>query len=159
MIPALVTMAILIGCSGFFSASEAALFCLRWSDRRVLAAGNQAQQIAERLLHDPDRLLSAVLFWNLVVNILYFTIASMVGLRLDRDPNVSQSTVAGFALGSLLMLIFFSEMLPKSVAVLRARWLAGIIGVPLAAAVRLVDPIMPLLRSVTDCHVELFGPH
>jgi CBS domain containing-hemolysin-like protein len=158
MIPALVTMAVLICCSAFFSASEAALFYLRWYDRRVLATGSPAQRIAERLLHDPDRLLSAVLFWNLVINILYFTLASMVGIRLERDPKVSQTSVVAFTVGSLLMIIFFSEMLPKSVAVLRARSLAGVIGVPLAAAIRLVDPIMPSLRVVTELSRRLIWP-
>jgi Mg2+/Co2+ transporter CorB len=158
MIPALVTMAILICCSAFFSASEAALFYLKWSDRRQLATGNRSQRMAERLLRNPDRLLSAVLFWNLVINILYFTLASMVGLHLERNPNVPQSTVAAFAVGSLLMIIFLSEMLPKSVAVLRARSLAGTIGVPLAVAVNLVDPIMPLLRVITETSRRILWP-
>ncbi len=158
MIPTLVTMAILICCSAFFSASEAALFYLRWPDRRLLAAGTPAQRIAERLLHDPDRLLSAVLFWNLMINILYFTLASMVGLRLEQDPQVSQTKVATFAIGALLMIIFFSEMLPKSVAVLRARSLAGFFGIPLAAAVRIVDPIMPGLLVVTELSRRVIMP-
>ena len=38
----LVAMAVLIGCSAFFSASEAALFSLRAVDRRALAAGNSS---------------------------------------------------------------------------------------------------------------------
>lgn len=159
MIPALlVTMAVLICCSAFFSASEAALFYLRWPDRRALAAGSSAQRITERLLHDPDRLLSAVLFWNLIMNMLYFTLASMVGLSLERDPNTSQTTVVAFAVGSLLLIIFFSEMLPKSVAVFRARALAGLVGIPLAAAVRAVDPIMPLLRAVNELSRRVLWP-
>ena len=77
IVPWLIAMVFLIGGFGFFSGSEAALFCLRWQDRRALRSGNRAQRLAERLLSDPDRLLSAVLFWNLVINIAYFAVVSI----------------------------------------------------------------------------------
>ena len=72
----LAAMALLLVCSAFFSASEAALFYLRRPERRLLAAGNPSQRIAAALLADPDRLLTAVLFWNLLVNLAYFAVAS-----------------------------------------------------------------------------------
>ena len=81
--PWLVAMVVLILCSAFFSSSEAACFYLRSADRRRLASGNQAQRMVARLLDEPDRLLTAVLFWNLVVNLAYFTIASIVSLQLE----------------------------------------------------------------------------
>ncbi|MCA9188076.1 MAG: DUF21 domain-containing protein, partial [Planctomycetales bacterium] len=146
--PWLLGMAVLIAASAFFSGAEAALFCLRWRDRRALASGNRAQRFAERLLHDPDRLLSAVLFWNLVVNLSYFAIASTVGLKLRRDPTVGDLELVAFTVGALLVLIFFSEMLPKSVAVVKAPMISTFVAIPLTVAVRLVDPVMPALRFV-----------
>ena len=65
----LVAMGVLILCSAFFSSSEAALFYLNRHQRRRLASGNRAQRTCARLLDEPDRLLSAVLFWNLVANL------------------------------------------------------------------------------------------
>lgn len=73
-------MVFLIGCSGFFSASEAAFFSLRLRDREQLACGGSSQQMAARLLSDPDRLLGAILFWNLVVNMIYSAIVSVLTL-------------------------------------------------------------------------------
>ncbi len=151
-------MAILIGCSGFFSASEAVLFCLRWSDRRLLAGGSRSQRAAEQLLMDPDRLLAAVLFWNLLVNVAYFAISSIVGLRLQRALGTADALVLEFASCSLLSLIFFSEMLPKSLAVLQPLGLAGYVGIPLAAAVRVLDPVMPAMRSITQLSRRLVTP-
>ncbi|MEM8681320.1 MAG: CNNM domain-containing protein [Planctomycetota bacterium] len=151
-------MLLLIGLSAFFSASEAALFYLSWADRRQLAAGNHSQRVAARLLHDPDRLLSAVLFWNLVVNILYFTLGSIVSVRLERHEDMTPGGVAVFATGSLLTIIFFSEMMPKTFAVLRSRWLAGVVSIPLAAAVAAVDPFMPLLRGINLFSRRLLWP-
>lgn len=158
ILPWLTAMAALIGCSAFFSASEAALFYLRGQDRRMLASGGPSQRAAANLLRDPDRLLSAVLFWNLTVNITYFAIASIAGIHLEKKLAAGQSTAALFAIGSLLTIIFFSEMLPKSLAVINARILAGLIGAPLSAAVRLVDPLIPALRLANLLSRRLIWP-
>ncbi len=157
-LPWLTAMVLLIGCSAFFSASEAALFSLRSSERRALGSGTRSQQVADRLLAAPERLLSSVLFWNLVTNILYFATASVVGLRLEEDERGGQSVAFLFGCGSLLAIIFFSEMLPKSVAVLSARRLAPVVAIPLAVSARLADPIMPALRVVNLLSTRLVWP-
>jgi len=157
-VPWLIAMAVLIGCSAFFSASEAALFSLRARDINRLANGNSSQQLAARLLGNPDRLLTAILFWNLVVNMAYFAIVSVIGLRLKQHSETSRSAPVLFAAAALLVIIFFSEMLPKSFGVLAARRLAGWLGAPLAIAVRLLDPPMPFLGIVKLLSRRLIWP-
>jgi CBS domain containing-hemolysin-like protein len=157
--PWLIAMAMLIVGSGFFSASEAALFSLKPTDRRSLQTGNTAQRSAARLLDDSERLLSAVLFWNLTINIAYFSIVSIVNLRLEESDYFGQSTAIAFGVASLLAIIFCSEMIPKSVAVLRPRALAAWVAVPLVVAVRLVDPIMPALQVANVLSRRLIWPN
>lgn len=143
--PWLIAMGVLIFFSAFFSSSEAALFYLNRPLRERLARGNRAERIAAALLADPDRLLTAVLFWNLVVNLAYFTIVSITSLQLKRDGH---GTGAGlFAFGSLVVIIVLSEMLPKSLAVLSAWRLAALLSVPLAGFVRALDPVLPVFRA------------
>ncbi len=145
-LPWLTAMAMLVGLSAFCSCSEAALFYLRRQDRRAFESGSTPQQIAARLLRNPDRLLTAVLFWNLVINISYFAMASIVSLQLERHGLRKE---AGLVAGcSLLCIIFFSEMLPKTLAVMYSRSLSALVSVPLTAAVRLVDPLLPFFRTV-----------
>ena len=158
LLPWLITMAFLIACSGFFSASEAALFYLPARDRRDMINGNSREQMATQLLTDPDRLLSAVLFWNLVVNIAYFAIGSICAIRIEKNEDLGQTGAVSFAIISLLTIIFFSEMLPKSVAVLKPRLLAGLVSFPLAITVRVVDPLMPLLQSINLISRRLIWP-
>ncbi len=158
LLPWLVTMAVLLVCSAFFSASEAALFFLQPRDRRVLASGNPAQRMAAALLETPERLLSAVLFWNLVINIAYFSISSICAIQIERNAAFGQSAAVGFAVASLLAIILFSEMLPKSFAVLKPALLAQTVSFPLSLAVRLVDPIMPLLQSINLISTRLIWP-
>lgn len=153
MMPWLITMAVLMGCSAFFSASEAAMFSLRPRDLQALQAGSRSERLAAQLLDDPERLLSAVLFWNLVVNIAYFVIATIAEREL---PNTA--FVWPLRIGSLLMIIFMSEMLPKTVAVLVSRQFASLVSVPLALLVRIVDPLMPFLLSVMQGSRRLIWP-
>lgn len=149
-------MAVLVACSAFFSGSEAALFYLRPQDRRALATGGRAQRLANQILGDPDRLLSAVLLWNLATNMTYFGIVSIVGLRLERELGATPAIL--FSVGSVLIIIFFSELLPKSLAVLRPSWTASLVAFPLTAAVRFVDPLMPTLQVISLLSRRLFLP-
>ena len=148
LLPWLIAMLVLIGCSGFFSASEAALFYLRPSHRRNLGKGSRRARAASALLKDPDRLLSAVLFWNLVINIGYFTVSSVCAIRIEKAADLGQGWALGFAVFSLLAIIFFSEMLPKSIAVIRPLSITMLVSLPLSGAVRVLDPLMPVLQSV-----------
>ncbi len=145
--PWLAAMAVLMVVSAFFSAAEAALFYLSPHDRRRMAAGAPAQQTAVRLLADADRLLTAVLFWNLLVNVVYFAIASIVGLDLKQSGHGAAS--GAFAVAALLALILLSEMLPKSLSVLQPQRLAALVSLPLSFAVRAVGPLLPAFRVAT----------
>lgn len=156
--PWLIAMVILMACSGFFSASEAALFYLRPRDRREMESGSVAEKAAAELLDDPDRLLSAILFWNLVINITYFSISSICSLRIEKTETLGKSEAVIFATASLFAIIFFSEMMPKSIAVLKPRALSISLSLPLSLAVRAIDPVMPLLQWVCLVSRRLIWP-
>ncbi|PQO28283.1 CNNM domain-containing protein [Blastopirellula marina] len=154
--PWLVAMLLLVACSGMFSASEAAFFYLKLEDRKRFRKGTTAQRAAASLLADPDRLLSAILFWNLMVNVAYFAVASIVSIRLQDKLGSAYATA--FSTISLVVIIFFSEMMPKSLAVLRASSLAALLAVPIAFAVRMIDPIRPIMRGVSTISQRLIWP-
>ncbi len=156
LLPWLIAMTLLMAGSGFFSASEAAMFYLRPRIREKMQSGSTGERMAFQLTERPERLLSAILFWNLVINISYFAISSIIAIRLEKTESGSASIL--FAIASLLAIIFFSEMLPKNVAVLRPQKLASAFSIPLSFAVRVVDPIMPLLRSVNLISRRLIWP-
>ncbi|MDZ7616400.1 MAG: hemolysin family protein, partial [Patescibacteria group bacterium] len=155
-LPWLLTMGVLMLASAFFSASEAALFSLSRADRRRLAAGNAAQRSAAALLAVPDRLLTAVLFWNLLSNVAYFTIASILSLQLEQAGHKAEAGLT--AIGLLMGIIVFGEMLPKSLAVLRPAPLATWAAVPMSGMVRLLDPVMPVLRLANLLSQRLLWP-
>lgn len=150
-------MACLTLASGFFSSSETALFYLSRDELRGFRVGKPRQRRVAGLLRDPDRLLTAILFWNLVINLAYFAISVVVTRHLAAAGY--QKSAGVFGVGGLVMIILLGEVLPKSVAVVFRKSLAPAFSFPLSAAVRLIDPVTPLFRKVTRVVRRVFWPH
>ncbi|MEZ6111799.1 MAG: hypothetical protein R3C99_12395 [Pirellulaceae bacterium] len=96
-------------------------------------------------------------FATLVVNMLYFAITSIAGLQIEQAGR--QSVIVD----RILDVLRFGRHCdgrdgPKSLAVLQAYWLAGLVARPLALAVRLVDPVMPALRTANVLSQRLVWP-
>ncbi len=154
--PELITMACLLCVSAFCSASEAALFYLSPKERREFSHGNPTQRAAARLLDEPDRLLTAVLFTNLVVNLAYFALASIVGIRLERQDESTAAALFGFV--SLLTIILLSEMIPKSLAVALPRLVASSVAIPMTGLVRLLGSLLPFFQGANQLSRRVLFP-
>ena len=89
---------------------------------------------------------------------IYFAICSIVAGRLDASEDGGASVALGFTAASLLTIIFFSEMLPKSLAVLSPMQASILIAPPLSLAVRLVGPILPLVKTSNLLASRLLWP-
>jgi putative hemolysin len=155
--PWLIAMGMLALGSAFFSGSEAALFYLSRQDRQEMGGGTRAERLAVKLLENPDRLLTAVLFWNLGINITYFTLASITGLTMQRDGHAAEAGV--FSAVTLFLLILAGEMIPKMLAVLRAKTAAAMVSLPLAVLVRVLDPVLPVFRIANLLSQRLLWPN
>jgi CBS domain containing-hemolysin-like protein len=155
--PGMVAMSCLILASGFFSASETALFYLSHDELRSLRMGKPRERAVATLLSDPDRLLTGVLFWNLVINLVYFATSIVIAHNLVEHGHPAAAGFYGVA--SLFGIILLGEVLPKSAAVVFRRGLASLVSWPLALAVRILDPITPVLGNLTRLARRTFWPH
>lgn len=144
--PLFALMTALTAVSAFFSCSEAALFSLQADDCRALRDGSRGQRKAIELLAQPDRLLTAILFWNLAVNTVYFAVASGIGLQLEKAGRRTEA--ATLSVIAVLALIVTGETVPKAIGVQLPRVMASLLGAPLAAAVRSLDLLMPAVGAV-----------
>ena len=142
----------LLFASGFFSGSEAAFFSLTPSQRRDLSHGNKADQMASSLLGRSERLLMGILFWNLGINIAYFSLASRAAL------DAGEAHAAQLSLVALLLIIVFGEFLPKSVAVTYPISVVRCVVIPLAFSIRLIDIFLPAIRLVNEGSRRLLWP-
>jgi putative hemolysin len=156
LLPGLLILLLLVCASAFFSGSETALFYLSRDELRTMQTGRPRERLVATLLRDSDRLLSAVLFWNLVINLAYFSISVVVTRRLVDDGRVALAGL--WSVGSVVALILFGEVLPKSLAVVFHRPIAVWVGWPLALAARVLDPMVPLLGALTRALRRAFWP-
>ncbi len=152
-----VFMLVLTAASAFCSCAEASMFSLQADDRRALRRGNAAQRTAIELLNRPDRLLTAILFWNLVFNFGFFVVGSVVEYRLHEEKRHSESVILMVA--SLLAMIVFGEMLPKTIGVQSPRVFASLTALPMAALVRALDPVMPVFATANNLLQRLLFPN
>ncbi|OQY07744.1 MAG: hypothetical protein B6I25_00905 [Planctomycetales bacterium 4572_13] len=109
-------MVVLLGCSAFFSGSETAFFQLSPRTVRQFAASkNRTERLIAATLADPGRFLTALLFGNMLINVLYFALTSTLSFQLTRSAD-SVAGGASIAVGGFILLLLFGEMLPKSLA-------------------------------------------
>lgn len=155
--PGALALLALICASGFFSGSETAIFYLSRAELRQFSKGKASEQVVASLAADADRLLTAVLFWNLLINLSYFAVAGVIAKQL---ADQGQTAAAGFfSVGSLLAIILFGEVLPKSLSIVFRRKIAILVSWPLAVSIRLLDPVIPLLQNISRLMRRTFWPH
>ncbi|QDV27558.1 CNNM domain-containing protein [Aureliella helgolandensis] len=152
--PYLPGMAILIAVSGFFSGSEAAFFSLTLSQRRSLKPRSRSGSLAKNLLERPERLLMGILFWNLAINIGYFSLVSQASLQLEPGS----PSPALFTLASLMAIIVLGEFIPKSLAVLYPLTFIPLVAVPLTIAIRILDAFLPVIKVINEASRRLVWP-
>ena len=145
--------------SAFFSGSEAAYFSLSQAQRRSLAKSKtNGDRVASTLLNNSEQLLMGILFWNLVINIAYFTLISRIGLRVEASSPETGSSFVMISIGGLVAIILFGEFLPKSLGVLYPLSVVRWVAIPLALAIRSVNRLAPLLQVITETSRRLLFP-
>ncbi|MCP4758293.1 MAG: HlyC/CorC family transporter [Planctomycetes bacterium] len=132
---------LLVG-SAFFSGAETALFSLTAPQRLELSEGPQQRNAALSLLRHPRMLLITLLLGNMIVNVLYFVLASVIAW----DQPWGTAGAILIPLAALLALILLGEIAPKMIASARAPVVCRLLGPPLLA---IHTAILPL-RTVMD---------
>ncbi|MEM7475289.1 MAG: CNNM domain-containing protein [Planctomycetota bacterium] len=138
--------------SGFFSGSEAAFFSLTPTQRRKLSTGMAADRAAATLLARSERLLMGILFWNLGINIAYFSLVSKAAIQLP------ETYAALLTILALITIIVFGEFFPKSISVTYPLLVARTVVFPLSFAVRIIDFCLPLIRVINEGSRRLLWP-
>lgn len=127
--------------SGFFSAAETAITTLWPWKVRELAANEPGTGPFTLLQQDVTRFLTTILVGNNLVNV------AIAALITDAATRAFGSAGVGYATGIVtLLLLFFGEITPKSIAVHNANRLARVVVYPIYA---LSIPLYPLGRIFT----------
>lgn len=111
----ILVMSALLLASGFCSASETAFFHLsRRQVRQFSISTVPLEKLAASLLTAPNRFLTALLFSNMLVNVLYFALSSMLTIQVSHSKGILTGTIVAFV--CFFWLLMAGEILPKSIA-------------------------------------------
>lgn len=132
--------------SGFFSASETALFSLTWIERRRIEEKHpRGGKLVADLLKHPRRILVTILIGNNVVNTCAAAIATLFALRYF-DPQGVGLVVAAFT----IILIFVCDVIPKVFAVRHNERVALFTAPFLEVMAVILLPIRRVIRVLSD---------
>lgn len=108
-------LGLLLLCSAFFSSSETGMLSLnRYRLKHLANEGNRGARQARQLLDSPDRLISAILIGNNLVNIAAASLATIIAIRML--PNSPDLALAISTLLLTLVVLIFAEVTPKTLA-------------------------------------------
>jgi len=139
--------------SAFFSGSETALTAA--SRGRMLTLENNGETragLVQRLIARRDRLIGALLIGNNLVNILASSIATSIFLTLFGDAGVAYATLA-----MTVILVIFSEVLPKSWAIANPDRFAINVSPFIAPIVAVIGPLSSAVNGIVRGILSLFG--
>ena len=142
--------------SGFFSGSETALCALTrvQVDKIRLKRGNSSAIV--NFVDNPRRLFITVLLGNNLVNVSFaILMVAIISQTFSQYAGLIQFVTAT-ALSVILMLIF-GEMAPKTYAIKYAETFARITAPPLWIFSIVITPLRELLRKIIDFLVPIFA--
>lgn len=147
------TLFVLLTLSALFSASETALMSLskinvqQMNDKKV-----KGIKRVNKLLSDPNKLLSSILIGNNLVNIGASSLMTSLAIDLFGNSGV------GIATGVMtLLILIFAEITPKSLATQNADKLSVKLAPFVNLNMILVTPISFLLNKTTSVMVKALG--
>ncbi|MDQ7263346.1 HlyC/CorC family transporter [Paracoccus sp. PS-1] len=144
---------VLLALSAFFSGSETALTASSRSKLRARAdKGDAGAQKALDVTEDSESLIGSILLGNNVVNILAASLATALFTRLLGSGGVAAATLVMTAL-----VLVFSEVLPKTYAILAPEDLASRVARPIGISTRILAPVVMVVRLVVRGILALFG--
>ena len=138
--------------SAFFSSAETALMSVNRIRIRALADdGNPRAGTVMKILDQQDKMLSAILIGNNVVNLLSSSLATLLATRKLGDAG------AGIATGILTLLILvFGEISPKNLATVHSEKLSMLYSGFLYQYMRLLTPLIFLVNVLARGFMLLF---
>ncbi|MCC7016098.1 MAG: HlyC/CorC family transporter [Rhodospirillales bacterium] len=144
---------ILLIVSAFFSASETALtVASRPLMHQLAATGDRSAALVNDLRQHRERLLGAILLGNNIVNILASSLATGALIALFGEVGVAYASV-----GMIILVVVFTEILPKTYAFRYADNAARTLAPLVVPVVYVLAPITHVLNAVIRRVFAVFG--
>ncbi len=145
---------ILVCGSAFFSASETALTSLNKIKLRNMVEENvkNADKI-QKLIDDPNRLLSSILIGNNLVNNAAASLTTMIAVSLLGE----QSGVGAATMIITIIILIFGEITPKTLASQNAEKVSLGVAKIISGIVIISTPVVKVMNLITNGLIRILG--
>ena len=144
---------LLLVLGAFFAGSETALTAVsRGRMHQLEKDGSRAARNVNRLVNDRERMVGALLLGNTFVNILASSLATTVFENSFGHRAVFVATAV-----MTVLILFFVEVLPKTLAIARTDRFALAVATPVRLVVVLLAPIVNAVQFIVWRVLALFG--
>ncbi len=145
---------ILVCGSAFFSASETALTSLNKIKLRNMVEENvkNADKI-QKLIDDPNRLLSSILIGNNLVNNAAASLTTMIAVSLLGE----QSGVGAATMIITIIILIFGEITPKTLASQNAEKVSIGVAKIISGVVIISTPVVKVMNLITNGLIRILG--
>lgn len=144
---ALLATALLLVLSAVFSSCETSLFSLSAPEMNRIRAGHGTlDKILVQLHANLKPLLSTLLFCNMGVNVLVFSLSS--GIASDLGDKFGATVALAYSLLCLLLVVFFGEVFPKQLAIASSLTVARATSYPIWIAYKILRKPMRILNAI-----------
>ena len=151
----IISLIILLILSSLFSCSETAFLSVSIIKIRTLAEeGNKKAKLVESLLDDQDRLLSAILVGNNLVNIGASSLTTATIMAIFGDGAQTVAIATGVV---TLCILIFGEITPKSLATQNADKLVFALAPFIRFVCVITKPVVFVLNIITGFIIKLLG--
>ncbi|MHC1599371.1 MAG: hemolysin family protein [Candidatus Methanospirareceae archaeon] len=149
----IVALCVLLLLSGFFAGSETALIKIgRIKARSLLKRGVKGADTVQKLVNEPEALLTTVLVGNNIVNIA----ASVLAASLAVEYFGGWGVPIAIAVMTFLILTF-GEIMPKTFAVHHAERFSIAVSKPLEILIFVLRPVAKVLSVMTHAFGKVLG--
>ncbi|MCF7972306.1 MAG: hemolysin family protein [Phycisphaerae bacterium] len=143
----LLLMIVFLCGSAYCSGAETAFFALT---RRQINGFKQSKHRLERLvgtvMDSPSDLLGSLLLGNLIVNVLFFALSSVLMLKVEQQAGALMAAVTAFV--TFLCLVLFGEILPKSLSYANPKRFSLWVVLPTMVLVKVLTPVVTFFRWI-----------
>jgi putative hemolysin len=148
---ALIAIVVLLVLSALISGAEAAFFSLSPAEiNSIKSSKSKTDQLIDKLLSKPEKLLATILVTNNLVNIGIIVISAYFSGEFF---DFSNARVMGFVIEVVvitLIIVFFGEILPKIYSIRYAAKVVLFMAMPLDVAEKICRPLNFLLINLTS---------
>lgn len=152
MLVSIILLVILLFLSGFFSSAETALISANKIRIRTLSQeGNKRAKTVLRIFENPDKMLSAILIGNNLVNTFSASIAATIAYSFGG----AWVSIATFII--TLLILIFGEITPKTLATQNAERISLLYAPVISFLMLVFTPIILFINGISKVLLKVFG--